>query len=78
MPGKGGSYSALVEERFLLNSTLSFFAGQKTTEDMLELIGASDERDVMGARFFGNFYLGLYYDSIGSLTIATPDRFLWP
>jgi len=64
------SPSGLDEKRFLMNSTLHFFSGQKRIEDMLEIIGAADEKDTFGLRFFGNFYLALYYDSIGDEGLA--------
>lgn len=81
--------SGLIEQRFIINSTLSFYAGEMTLDDMMGIIGDTDERDVFGFRFFGNFYLGLYYDSIGEFDLARvflsfprgsnryPDRDMW-
>jgi tetratricopeptide (TPR) repeat protein len=83
------STSGLVEQRFIINSTLSFFAGEMPLDDMMTIIGDTDERDVFGFRFFGNFYLGLYYDSVNEEDLARvflsypkestryPDRDMW-
>lgn len=58
----------------LINNTVNFFAGRKPLEEMLELIGVASmdtqRRDMMGTQFFGNFFLGLYFDSIGELGFA--------
>jgi len=62
--------SGLIENRFLMNATLEFYAGQKSLEDMLEIIGATDEKDTFGTRFYGNFYLALYHDSINEYGLA--------
>lgn len=81
--------SGLMEQRFIINSTLSFYAGETSLEDMMGIIGDTDERDVFGFRFFGNFYLGLYYDSVDEPDLARvflefpkesnryPDRDMW-
>jgi hypothetical protein len=81
--------SGLAEQRFIINCTLSFYAGEMPLDDLLGIIGETDERDVFGFRFFGNFYLGLYYDSIGEFDLARvflsfpkdsnryPDRDMW-
>ena len=78
--------TGLVEQRFIINCTLAFFAGEKTLEDMLTV---QDEKDIFGHRFFGNFYLGLYHDSIGEYDLAKtflsfarhsnryPDKDMW-
>lgn len=49
----------------LMNSTILFYHGDKSIEDMLELIGHTDEDDRSGIRYYGNFFLGLYFDAIG-------------
>jgi hypothetical protein len=71
------------------NRTLGFFASQVPLEELLDSLGAVDERDTFGARYFGNFYLGLFYDSVGEpglsqafLTIPNeseryPKRDMW-
>ena len=81
--------TGLVEQRFIINCTLSFFAGEKTLEDMLTILDEQDEKDVFGHRFFGNFYLGLFHDSIGEYDLAKtflsftrnsnryPDKDMW-
>ena len=83
------STTGLTEQRFIINSTLSFYAGETSLDDMMNIIGDTDERDVFGFRFFGNFYLGLYYDSVGEADLARvflsfprdstryPDRDMW-
>ena len=83
------STTGLVEQRFIINSTLSFYAGEMPLEDMMTIIGDTDERDVFGFRFFGNFYLGLYYDSVNEEDLARvflsypkestryPERDMW-
>ena len=83
------STSGLTEQRFIMNSTLSFYAGETSLDDMMSIIGGTDERDVFGFRFFGNFYLGLYYDSVGEADLARvflsfprdstryPERDMW-
>jgi hypothetical protein len=37
---------------------------------MLEYIGGADEKDFEGRRFYGNFYLGLYFDSLRNLELC--------
>jgi tetratricopeptide (TPR) repeat protein len=81
--------TGLVEKRFIINCTMSFYANEMPLDDMMEVIGSTDERDVFGFRFFGNFYLGLYYDSIGEPDLARvflsfprdstryPDKDMW-
>lgn len=64
------STTGLTEQRFIINSTMSFYAGEMPLEDMMGLIGEADERDVFGFRFFGNFYLGLYFDSVNEADLA--------
>ena len=60
----------LYEQRYVMNKTLQFFAGKLQLEDMIDFIGSSDERDQLGVRFFGNFYLGLFYNSMKEFTLA--------
>jgi tetratricopeptide (TPR) repeat protein len=64
--------SGLFEHRPLLNSTLLFYGNERTLEEQLEFVGATDpnDKDMFGIRFFGNFYLGLYYDAIGEPGLA--------
>lgn len=58
------------EQRYIINNTLHFFGQERSIDDMLEIIGNADERDFTGVRFFGNFYLGLYYASINVLDLS--------
>ena len=37
---------------------------------MMEIIGKVDDKDMEGNSFYGNFYVGLYYDSIDSRYFA--------
>jgi len=62
--------TGLVEYRPLMNTTLNFFAGESPVEDLLDMIGTADEKDFSGNNFFGNFFLGLYYDSVGDMDMA--------
>lgn len=56
----------LQEPRYLMNLTLGFYAGKRELFDVLEVIDRAEENkiDFVGAQFYGNFYLGLYFDSI--------------
>ena len=81
--------TGLVEQRYIINSTLAFYAGDKPLEEMLAIVDEADAKDVFGVRFFGNFYLGLYFDSVGEEDLARtflaftrgskryPDRDMW-
>jgi tetratricopeptide (TPR) repeat protein len=60
----------LYEDKFVMNSTLNFYAGRKTLEDMIEVIGSTEEKDLCGNSFFGNFYLGLFFDSTDQVYLA--------
>jgi len=53
------------EDRILMNYTLQFFGRQKTLDEMIQFIEAVSDNDFTGRKFYGNFYLGLFYDSIG-------------
>jgi 5-hydroxyisourate hydrolase-like protein (transthyretin family) len=53
-----------------MNTTLHFFAGSVQLDEVMDIVGNVDERDMYGFGFFGNFYLGLYYDSIGEREMA--------
>ena len=58
------------EQRLLMNYTLNFFGESLLLDDMLDYIGQADEKDFEGRRFYGNFYLGLYYDSIKNMELS--------
>jgi len=60
----------IAEQRPLLNCTLLFYGQRLGLPDMMDMIGQSDNRDFLGLQFFGNFYLGLYYDSVGNAELA--------
>jgi tetratricopeptide (TPR) repeat protein len=64
------SPTGLAEKRMFMNMTLCFYADELPLEEMMEFIGGVDEKDTFGFAFFGNFYLGLYYDSIGNRDFA--------
>lgn len=55
---------SLIYNGELMNKTHAFFAGEMPLEDILERIGTSNERDISGWAFYGNFYLGLYFDAV--------------
>lgn len=79
----------LKETKYGMKCCLNFFARETTLEDMLDLINKMDGSEFSGMKFFCNFYVGLYHDSIGDtdtsrafLTISRdanryPDRDLW-
>lgn len=52
------------------NNTMLFFAGKLPLETMLCELEKIDEKDPLGIRFYGNFYLGLYFDSVGQSDLA--------
>lgn len=60
----------VMEQRLLMNYTLNFYGQKFPIEDMLEFIGLADERDFEGRRFYGNFYLGLYFDSVQNIELS--------
>lgn len=62
--------SYIPETKYFMNCTLKFFAKEMSIEDILDLLGNLDDKDFGGIRFFTNFYLGLYYDSIGDVEMA--------
>jgi hypothetical protein len=69
------AYSAegtLLESRHLMTNLLLFFGQEKTLEEMLDVIGTTerDANDVQGTIFYGNFFLGLYFESIGEMDMA--------
>ena len=67
-----------------MNNTLNFYGSSNsamdtvndksstifTLDDMLDYIGKADENDFEGRRFYGNFYLGLYFDSMNSSELS--------
>ena len=58
--------SGLIEDKYLMIQLLNFYAGKKTLEEMIECIGTTentDGNDLVRTSFFGNFYLGLYFDA---------------
>eukprot|EP01039_Chlorochromonas_danica_P004433 gene4433-4857_t len=55
---------SLIYNGELMNKTHAFFGGEMALEDILERIGTSNERDISGWAFYGNFYLGLYFDAV--------------
>ncbi len=60
--------SGLVEDKFIMIQLLNFYAGKKTLEEMVESIGSveiTDNKDLTKTSFYGNFYLGLYFDANG-------------
>jgi len=60
----------LREDKYLMNNTLHFYGQERSLDDMMTIVGNVDEKDMMGHSFFGNFYLGLYFDSIGDSDMA--------
>ena len=70
------SYSSegnMLESNFLMKNMLLFFGREKSLEDLMELVGdtgGEKTKDVAGLLFYGNFYLGLFYHSIGETDMA--------
>lgn len=66
------SEGTLLESRHLMTNLLLFFGQEKTLEEMLDVIGTTerDANDVQGTIFYGNFFLGLYFESIGEKDMA--------
>lgn len=60
----------LAESRLWMNTTLEFYSGKREVMDIMELMDSTEESDFMGNRFFGNFFLALYYDSIGEYDLC--------
>ena len=54
----------------LVNNTLLLYGQRMPLEDVLEQIGSADEKDLYGLRYYGNFYIGLYFDSINELGLC--------
>lgn len=54
----------------LVNNTLLLYGQRMPLEDVLEQIGSADEKDLYGLRYYGNFYIGLYFDSIDELGLC--------
>lgn len=52
------------------NITMLFFGGKQPIDALFSLIADTDEKDAGGVRFHGNFFLGLYHDSIGDADLA--------
>ena len=60
----------LREDKYLMNNTLHFFGRERSLDEMMSIIGNVDSKDMMGHSFFGNFYLGLYFDAINDPDMA--------
>eukprot|EP01038_Epipyxis_sp_PR26KG_P006464 gene6464-8893_t len=54
-------------QSYFTNCTSLFYHGDISIENMLEIIGESDKNEL---EFFGNFFIGLYYDSFGENDLA--------
>lgn len=59
-------------ESAMLNQTQEFYAGRVELEEMLHCVGSVEDGDIdAGGRvFYGNFYLGLYFDSMQQMDMA--------
>lgn len=58
--------SGMVEDKYLMVQLLNFYADKKTLEETMESIGLvenTDIKDLIKTSFYGNFYLGLYFDA---------------
>jgi hypothetical protein len=66
----GALKAGVNEERFIVGMIGRLYRGEPALMDIIETIGAVDDRDLLGTRFFGNFYLGLYFDSTGERELA--------
>jgi hypothetical protein len=62
-----------VTQRQFIGLLMSFYAGESSVQDVLQFIGRQEEidsADRSGFKFFGYFYLGLYYDSVGDYAMS--------
>ena len=56
--------SDLKEQRYLMSQILLLFAGQRSLEEVLEVVGGVEGPDLLGTQFYGNFYIALYFDGM--------------
>ena len=63
--------SGIPESRPIMNMTLNFYAQKLPLEYMMDIVNNMNVQDFSGVRFFTNFYIGLYYDSISNEELAT-------
>jgi tetratricopeptide (TPR) repeat protein len=54
----------LQEERYLFRKIMEFYAGDIEIDAVLTIVGNAAVADPVGTLFYGNFYLGLYFDSM--------------
>ena len=64
--------NAVADTNRLMENLLLFFGKEKGLDDLLEEIGSVDtgKSEVHGPLFYGNFYLGLFYESTGEMELA--------
>lgn len=63
--------SGIPESRPIMNMTLNFFAQKHSLEYVMDIVNNMNQQDFSGVRFFTNFYIGLYYDSVNNEELAT-------
>jgi len=67
--------SSMIETSSIMKSLQQFFAKEKPLEQLLDEIGANGDenelgKDVQSKHFYGNFYMGLFYESTGENEMA--------
>lgn len=64
------NFTAMNEDRYIMNITMGLFNGDIELESMMQLIESREEGDVTSFRFYGNLYTALYFDSIGDADLC--------
>lgn len=60
----------LEETRYLMQVLLRYYHGDAPLEELMQVIGDADDRDVLGNNYYGNFYLALYLTATGEKDMA--------
>lgn len=60
----------LEESRYLMIVLLRYYHGDVPLEELMHTIGNSDDRDVLGNNYYGNFYLALHMIASGEKDMA--------
>lgn len=65
--------NGISEDRGLWKDLLLFYSGDDgKLSDLMETIGGYGENELNSGLFFGNFYIGIYFDSINQPEMAVP------
>ena len=60
----------LEESRYLMQVLLRYYHGDVPLEELMQVVGDTDDRDVLGNSYYGNFYLALYLTATGEKDMA--------